>query len=349
MRLRRSLVLGSLLLAGCAATSAPEIDPAVADVASCAQRFLDGLPPALRDRAGRSFDDAERTHWAFVPGRYAGVEFGDLDGAAMERARALLHALLSTRGFAKTMAIVQLENVLREIEGKTGRDASHRDPARYTLLVCGDPAPAATFSVRMQGHHVSLHFTFFDGWLVGATPHFLGSNPHEQREGPDAGQRVLAAEEDLARELLASLDPAQRTAAVIDAQAPPDILLGPAAAFAVLGAPKGLAAAAMTEAQRVQLWRLVELFAGNLRGEFAAQELQRLLPERHGLHFAWAGGSERGQGHYWRVQGQTFAIEYDNTQNDANHVHVVWRDLARDFGQDPLRAHVERQHRTAAR
>ena len=344
MRAVRPFVLVPLLFAACSSSTTVSLDPAVVDVATMARTFLDGLSPALRAKAARAFDDGERTTWAFVPGRYPGVEFGDLDAAAMERARAVLRSLLSARGFAKTMAIVQLEDLLRAIEGKGGRDVSHRDPARYTLLVCGEPDPAGAFGVRVQGHHVSLHFTFFDGWLVGCTPHFFGSNPHEQREGPNVGQRVLAAEEDLGRELLASLDGVQRAKAVIDTKAPPDVLLGPAAQFSVLGEPKGLAAAAMTEAQRAGLWRLVELFAQDLRGEFAAQELTRLSAQRDDLHFAWAGGSERGQGHYWRVQGRTFAIEYDNTQNDANHVHVVWRDLERDFGADPLRAHLQQQH-----
>lgn len=344
MRAIRLSVPASLLLVACSSGPTPSVDPAVADVAAAARTFLGGLSPELQAKAARTFDDDERTRWAFVPGRYQGVEFGDLDAAAMARARALLRALLSARGYSKTMAIVELENLLRAIEGKDGRDVGHRDPARYTLLVCGEPDPAGAFGVRLQGHHVSLHFTFFDGWLVGCTPHFFGSNPHEQREGPNAGQRVLAAEEDLGRELLTSLDAGQRAKAVIDAKAPPDVLLGPAAAFSALGEPKGLAAAAMTDVQRAGLWRLVELFAQDLRGEFAAQELARLSAQRDGLHFAWAGGSERGQGHYWRVQGRTFAIEYDNTQNDANHVHVVWRDLERDFGADPLRAHLQQQH-----
>jgi hypothetical protein len=134
---------------------------------------------------------------------------------------------------------------------------------------------------------------------------------------------------------------------VIAAEAPRDVLLGPRAAFSTLAEAKGLSARAMNEAQRAQLWRLVEQFAHNLRGEFAEQELARLRPQLDDLHFAWAGGRARGQGHYWRVQGASFAIEYDNTQDDANHVHVVWRDRDRDFGADPLREHVLREHSAA--
>ena len=345
MRLRFRAFALVTLLAACAGAPQPALDPAVADVAAATRGFLDGLPPELRAKATRPLEHAERTKWAFVPGRYPGVEFGDLNAAAMQRVEVLLRTLLSPRGHGKTMAIVQLENLLRAIESRGGGDVSHRDPARYTLLVYGEPSADGAFAVRMQGHHVSLHFMFFAGWLVSATPHFLGSNPHEQREGQNQGQRVLAAEEDLGRALLLSLDATQRTTATVSQTAPPDILLGPAAAFPVLDLSQGLAASAMTEPQRQQLWSLVELFAHNLRGEFAAQELARLLPQLPELRFVWMGSSERGRGHYWRVHGKTFAIEYDNTQNDANHVHIVWRDRERDFGADPLREHLEQHHR----
>lgn len=348
MTLTARRVVGACLLLVACSTSPTVLHGPVEDVAQAARAFVDGLPAAQRERATRPFADAERTTWAYVPGRYQGVEFGDLDAPAMARAHELLHALLSASGYAKTTAIVGLESVLHEIESRGGGDATQRDPGRYTLLVCGDPTPRGTFAVRMQGHHVSLHFTFCDGELVGATPHFLGSNPHELRDGARAGQRVLGAEEDLARALLASLDATQRNVAVVAGTAPADILLRPGATFDAVDAAQGLAAGAMSEAQRASLWALVEVFTHNLRGEFAAQELARLSPQRDGLHFVWIGGGERGQGHYWRVQGRTFAIEYDNTQNEANHVHVVWHDLKRDFGADPLREHLAHDHAAAA-
>ncbi len=340
-RVRVALVAG--LAAACTAAPERAIDPGVVAVAAAVQQFLRELPPPLQAKARLARDDAEPTRWSFVPGRYAGVEFGELDAADLSRAHHLLRALLSARGFAKTMAVVQLENVLRELEQRRGRDASHRDPARYSLLVRGEPAAEGTFAVRLQGHHVSLHFAFHDGQLAGVTPHFLGSHPHEQRDAGGQGQRVLGREEDLARELLASCDGSQRARVMLAAAAPPDVFLGPGKDFAALGPPQGLPASAMTTAQRDLLWRLVAEYAHNLRGEFAEQELQRLQPDFEQVTFAWAGGTERGQGHYWRVHGRRFAIEYDNTQNDANHVHTVWRG-ERDFGGDALRQHYVEHH-----
>ena len=328
---------------GCASRPTVAVDPAVVEVVQATRALLDALPPELRGKAQRSFDDDERTQWAYVPGRYAGIEFGALDAAGHQRLQALLRTLLSAQGLATTMAIVQLEHVLRAIESRDGRDASHRDPDRYALSIAGEPGLENAFAIRLQGHHVSLHFTFFAGWLCGTTPHFLGSNPHELRDGPEAGHRVLAAEEDLARELLASLDPAQRQLAITAAQAPPDVLLTPNAGFDRIAA-QGLPATAMDERQHALLWRLVERFAQRLRGEFARHELDRIEAQRDSIRFVWMGGTERGQGHYWRLQGTTFVLEYDNTQNDANHVHTVWRDRERDFGGDPLRRHLEHDH-----
>jgi hypothetical protein len=319
-------------------------DPAVAAVVARTQAFLAALPADQRTLANVPFAAEARTRWAYVPGRYDGVEFGQLDASAMQSLHELLGSLLGAEGVRKTMAIVQLESLLAVMEGRRGQDVSHRDPGRYAVLVCGQPTVDDAFAVRLQGHHVSLHFTFLAGWLVGATPHFLGSNPDEQREGPHAGTRVLAAEADLARELLAGLTPAQRATASLGEDAPPDVLLGPAAEFDVLGPARGLAATQMTTEQRQLLWRLVALCVGNLRGELAARELARLAPQQEALHFAWLGSSEPGRGHYWRVQGATFAIEYDNTQNDANHAHLLWRDRERDFGADPLREHLRHAH-----
>jgi len=319
-------------------------DAAVAEVAKASQAFLAALPPELRTKATRPLADAERTQWNFVPGVYAGVPFGELAEPATRAAHALLHSLLSARGFQKTTAIMQLENVLHELESKDGHDASHRDPGRYTLLVFGEPAADGAFALRLQGHHVSLHFSCAGGHLASGTPQFLGSNPAELRSGAHAGTRILGAEEDLARALLLLCDDAQRARAVIAAVAPADVFLGPARTVDALGEQKGLPASAMTQGQQEVLWRLIEEFVHNLRPEFATTELARIRADFDGVHFAWAGGMEHGQGHYYRLHGRHFAIEYDNTQNDANHVHTVWRDLEHDFGGDVLRQHYE-QHK----
>jgi hypothetical protein len=322
-------------------------DPRSATVvlAEAAERFLAALPPELQKKASAPLASEDRTVWNFVPQQYPGIALAELDRAQKAAVHALLRAVLSTQGHLKTTAIIQLETVLRAIEGAGGRDASHRDSGRYWLQVFGTPRKDAAWAFRLQGHHVSLHFAVADGKLVGASPAFLGANPHEVRDGPMAGTRVLAAEEDLARELLAALTPEQRAKAILAVEAPRDVILGPGRAADGLGAPQGLPWSAMQPDQRLMLWRLIEEYVNNRKRDFAEQELARIRDKGlDGVHFAWAGSTERGHGHYYRVHGPTFVIEYDNTQNDANHVHTVFRDLERDFGGDLLRAHYEHGH-----
>ncbi|HEY6893274.1 MAG TPA: DUF3500 domain-containing protein, partial [Rhodanobacteraceae bacterium] len=192
---------------------------------------------------------------------------------------------------------------------------------------------------RVEGHHISLHFTIVNGTVAGS-PTFFGSNPAEVREGPKKGLRILAAEEDAARALLQSLDAQQRTKAILDVTAPGDILTMASVDIKPL-APAGLTADAMTPSQRDLLMKLLDVYTGFMAPDIAADRTSRLTKAGVGkIAFAWAGPMERGQKHYYRVQGPTFLIEYDNTQNDANHIHSVWRDFDGDFGRDLLRDHL---------
>lgn len=316
-----------------------------AAMATAARRLLDGLDAGQRERAIFDFGDAERLRWHFVPAEYPGLALADMTPAQKELVHELLRTSLSTAGYLKATSIVRLELVLRELAERAGRPSAHRDPERYYVAVFGEPSSERPWSWRIQGHHVSLHFCGIAGDLVATTPAFLGANPHVVRQGPLAGLRVLGAEEDLARALLADLDEAQRKRAILDVKAPADVILGPDRAATFLGEPKGLPAADMTARQRDLMWRLVREYVENLRPGLAAAQLQRI--EAAGVEriaFAWAGELQPGRPHYYRLHGPTFVIEYDNTQDDANHVHTVFRDLERDFGGDALKEHLQRGH-----
>lgn len=339
--MRHFLFLALLLLVGCALP--PTVDGVTADLARMTKRFLGQLSDEQRAFAQRSLTDAEAVTWHFVPGRYAGIEMSALNHGQREAAHDVLRTMLSASGFAKSMAIVDLERVLFERDSRPGKPASHRDPGRYALLICGDPG-AGDFAVRFQGHHLSLRMMVIGGVLVAHTPHFLGTNPHRV---PARWARTapLGREEDLARELLAMLTPAQLATAVFDETAPNDVLLGPGEAPTAIGPRQGLAWSDMLDDQREKLWELLELHVGALRGPVAARELARIRArDMDSLVFGWAGSTEEGEGHYYRIHGARFAVEYDCTQNNANHVHVVWRDFDRDMGGDILREHLRAHH-----
>jgi hypothetical protein len=303
-----------------------------------AQRLLVSLDPAQRDRAQFEFQDPERENWHYVPRRRQGIAWKDLSLDQQPLAHALLATALSTQGILKAATIISLEEVLRVLEAGRGPD---RDPGLYYLSIFGTPGPEGTWGWRVDGHHLSLNLTVIDGQPVAVTPSFFGANPATVPSGPRAGLRVLAAEEDLARQLVQSLDPDQRRIGVLPGAAPSDIILSPRRAATRLE-PEGLASSQMTTGQRDALRQLIEVYVRNYRPELADADLRKIDaagPDR--IHFAWAGGLNSGEPHYYRVQGPTFILEYDNVQDGANHIHTVWRDVDNDFGADLLRQHYE--------
>jgi len=333
--------LGSGVLA--LLTTLRAVASAESEMAAAARNFLAALPDEQKATATFEFKSDERENWHFIPKERKGVTLGSLKPAQKHLAFALLQSGLSSRGFAKATTIMSIEQILQELEGPGRRFP--RDPELYHVSIFGAPDPIGTWGWRFEGHHLSLNFTIVAGRFAGGTPSFLGTNPAEVRKGPRAGLRVLAAEEDIARELLLSLNPRQRSQALIQTNAPDDILTV-ANRTADVGAARGLAFSDMTGAQKRLLNRLIDEYVGRLRGDLAVADTARIDAASRGkIRFAWAGSAERGQRHYYRVHGPTFLLEYDNTQNDANHVHAVWRDFGNDFGRDLLKEHLEASHR----
>jgi hypothetical protein len=341
-----------------------------------AAAWSDALDAGQREKATFSFgDEAERTSWAYFPRNHAGLPLHEMDIRQQKLAHVLISSALSLHAYAKVCAVMALESVLNLLEGRE-RDGA-RDPGRYFLSLFGAPG-APRWGWRLEGHHVCLNCTFVDGLLVSPTPLFLGANPAAVERHGHAALRPCAAEEDAVRELLASLDADRRREAVICDTAPPDFVLAnaalvpetagaaelvppftrrvreineawealPAAAARALrfdrAAPRGLPAARMDAAQRALFDELVDVYISRLPDGLAALERERIGTDD--ACFAWAGSDRPGEGHYYRLQSATFLVEYDNTQDGANHVHAVWRNPRNDFGIDPLRGHAAAVH-----
>jgi len=318
---------------------------AAADMANAANAFLATLKPEQKAKASFKLDDANRTRWHFVPTEMHprhGLSFREMTQEQQHMAYALLASVLSARGLQKTAQIMSLEQILHDANPK-GRFA--RDPKWYFVSIFGKPSVKGTWGWRFEGHHLSLSFTVVDGHVGGLTPSFLGTNPGKVLDGPRKGLQVLASEEEIARALARSLNAEQRKVAVVDEKAPADIITK-ADRKARRLEPLGLAASEMNKKQFTQLWTLIEEYLRNYRPDLAEEGLKYLEGlDLKMIHFAWAGSLESGKGHYYRIQAPDFLIEYDNTQNGANHVHCVVRDLKRDFGEDLLRQHYEQHHK----
>ena len=307
--------------------------------------FLDSLSPTLRENACQPFDGNERFRWHYIPiemWERQGVSLKDLNPKQQDAAFALMASGLSQGGYEKARAIINLETILGEIEKNSGDGKLERNPEYYYFTVFGDPTGNGAWGWRAEGHHVSLNFTVVNRELISPNPFFFGSNPAEVLEGEQKGLRVLFAEEELARQLLLSLTPYQKTQAVINTEAPADILTrnAPRVEF---DSVEGLAVETMQTHQRDLLIQVVHEYIDRLPDEVAAIERRKLREGSvNDIHFAWAGGEERRMPHYYRVHGPFFFVEYDNTQNNANHIHSVWRHIEDDFGVDLIRLHYNK-------
>jgi hypothetical protein len=310
-------------------------------MAEAANRFLASLTPEQRAKATFAFEVDERQNWHFVPIERKGLALREMTSAQKHLATALLSAGLSQQGFLKAESVMSLEDVLRVIEHGTGPE---RDPEKYFVSIFGTPSAGGTWGYRVEGHHLSQNYTVVGGHVAGA-PSFFGANPAEVREGPRKGLRVLAAEEDLGRAVIQSFDPEQRKTAIVDAQAYKDILTFDSRKAALKGQPSGLQASKMNAKQFELLTTLLEEYARNMPDQIAESREEQIKKAGKDIYFAWAGGIEKGEPHYYRVQTASFLIEYDDTQNDANHIHSVWRDFNGDFGVDLLKLHYETSHR----
>ena len=332
--------------------------------------FVDSLESDRREQASFALDDTtERTDWAYFPRRHKGIGLIDMTPKQQKAAHALIAGSLSLPAYAKVCSIMALESVLNLLEER--RIDAVRDPGRYFLSIFGSPSDAA-WGWRLEGHHVNVNYTLAGGEIIAATPLFLGANPSEVRRGDTSVLRPCAEEEDAGRALLEMLDEGQRAHAVLCDVAPPDFVmmnaplvpdecLPPDVAGAMnprpnpmtdeqkqavrfqRNSPRGVPGAEMSASQRDALSQLIDIYVDRLPG--ALVEVERKRIDVDAVHFAWAGESERRRGHYYRLQGPAFLVEYDNTQDGANHVHAVWRDMERDFGLDALRTHVAGTHK----
>ena len=307
------------------------------DMAVAAHNFWVALTPEQQAKCTFQFDDAERFNWHFIPRERKGLTWNDMMPAQQALAHAFLASGLSQRGYRQAVTIMSLDQILKDIEQGKG---PKRDPNNYAFSVFGSPGDHATWGWRVEGHHLSVNFTISDGRAV-AGPVFMGTNPAEVLDGPRKGLRVLGVEEDMGRELIKSMTDEQRKKAIIDAKSPAEIITGNKRK-AEPGPMVGVTFGEMTPAQKKMTMTLVENYAHRLRPELADDDLAKI--EKAGvenIHFAWAGGIEPGEGHYYRLHGPTFLVEFDNTQNKANHIHTVWRDSANDFGEDLLKQHYD--------
>lgn len=344
--MRQTAIRATLVLLGTVAlTTAYQRTKSSVVMENAANNFLAMLSPEQKAKATFTVDDKERLNWHFVPRERKGLPLREMDAGQRAMAEALLSAGLSQSGYTKVANILSLEPVLKVMEKDAG---GRRDAAGYFFSIFGQPSQTETWGWRFEGHHVALNYTVVKGQAIASSPTFFGANPAEIKDAGRKGFRALAREEDMGRELLQSLDAKQKTEALIDPTAPKDILTSNKLKVEPID-PKGIVSSKLNKKQLELLMGLIAEYTGNMPEDVGIARMGAVKKAGvANIHFAWLGGVDRSQPHYYRIQGPTFLVEYDNTQNNSNHIHSVWRDYRGDFGLDVLSAHYQRFHQRAA-
>jgi hypothetical protein len=315
------------------------------DMYNAAQKFLGSLTADQKKAAVYPLTDKERENWFFTPVPRNGLTLKVMSDEQRSLGLALLRTGIGQRAIVRAEAIRSMELVLKELE--KDNPPGRRDPINYFITVFGTPSEKQSWGWRFEGHHLSFNFTVIDGSHVFFAPAFIGTNPGEVLAGPRKGERVLAEEDDLGLALINSLDETQRKTAIFTDKAPNEIVTSNKGHVTPLS-PVGIAAAQLTPTQRGKLVELIKVYTTRGRQEIADAAFADI--EKAGLDqvtFAWAGALARGKATYYRIQGPTFLIEFDNSQNNANHIHTVFRDFKGDFGggNDLLAEHYAKEHK----
>ena len=306
--------------------------------------FFDSLSDSQKKRTCFPYLDGERIFWYYPPMNRHGLALRDMNQNQRDLAFNLMSTGLTDRSFKQAKQIIHLESVLGPLEKSQDIVNFERDPELYYVTIFGQPGDKDPWGWRVEGHHVSLHFSIWKDEVIAMTPFFFGANPAEIRQGPEKGLRVLGDREDIAFTLMESLDSMQRSKAIIYDEAPYDILTYNSSRVS-LPAEEGLSLAKMTTAQVDIATSLIAEYVNQVATGLAREKLAQIHQnEMSNMHFAWGGSTKTGKPHYYRIHGGNFLVEYDNRQNGGNHIHSVWRDVENDFGLDIMREHLLLYH-----
>lgn len=301
--------------------------------------FLNSLDLDQKKKVLHSFEDGSKTQWHYIPSSMfprAGISLAELDGTQKKYLHDLLQSSLSETGYLKTKKIIDLENVLREMSG----DTVMRDPEKFFVAFYGNPENDSLWSWSFEGHHISLNFTVLNNKQTIA-PRFLGANPAIIPTGPRKGERTLEKEEVLGFQLVNSLNSEQKSIAIFQEAPINDIVTRNSIEVNPLS-PEGIKFEELNSSQQQVFLSLIDEYLSTMPEELAEERMKNIQKEELGeIRFGWAGGTKTGEGHYYRIQGKSFLIEFDNTQSNANHIHTVWRDFDGDFGKDLIKEHYE--------
>ena len=317
---------------------------AVSQMTEACSNFLNSLNSDQKAKTVYSYLDGERIFWYYPPLNRHGLPLREMDAKQRQLAYAVMASGLTDKSYEQAKLIIEHEDILGPLEVEQDKVTFLRDTERYYFTIFGEPGGSDPWGWRVEGHHVCLNYSIWNDKVIAVTPFFFGANPAEVRKGPKNGLRILGDREDLAFELMESLDAGQQSKAIIYDEAPLDILTYNSTKVS-LPREEGLPAARMSGTQKELLMALLTEYVSQVRSDVAQERLDAFKTDGiDGIHLAWAGPVDKSKAHYYRLHGGDFLVEFDNRQDGANHIHSVYRDVENDFASDVLRQHLLLYH-----
>lgn len=318
------------------------------DLSILANEFIAVLTPELKEKTLFALDANEKFKMYYIPIDRKGSSFNDFNEKQKNAAIRLLRASLSQEGYRKATEIMALEKVLFKLENNQLKmpDGTPiiRDYLDYHFWIFGTPSDKGIWGWKFEGHHLSLNFSANKNTIIASTPSFMGTNPAIGAVEGFEKKQVLKQEMELGAAFAISLDEQQVKIAQFSKTAPKEIITANNRTAHKI-APKGISYKELNKVQQAMFIKLLAVYIDNYQFGFAAELYKKIkVAGIENLSFAYAGEPKIGKGYYYRIQGPMLLIEYDNVQNNANHVHSVVRDLTNDWAEDLLKKHYQKKH-----
>ena len=306
---------------------------------SIANTFINSLDSVQKRKAVFSFDEMSRYDWHYVPASAVarqGIAVRELNSVQKQNIYKLLKTYLSSTGYTKAQDIMNTEYLLKELEP----NSKGRIPENYFVAFYGNPGTDKTWAWKFSGHHLALNYTIVNNQLAFA-PFFFGVYPAIRMNAEGKEKKMFKEEEELGFKLVNALTQEQKLKAVFRLEAFADIVTKTSHKVVPFDTA-GIMAKDLALEQKHVLNQLIVIYLSRMPPKIAQLRMKRIIAEDFNeIKFGWAGSLKSGEPHYYRIQGKTFLIELDNSQNNANHVHTVWRDFDGDYGMDLIKEHYK--------
>ena len=299
-------------------------DHSAAAMAEGAQAFLSSLTAEQRQAVSRELTHPERRKWTNLPQWESdALPLGNCNAEQVKAFCNMLANLLSEQGYQKVCNIMLADDQL--LEG--GQPRRGIGTETFDITIFGTPSPTKPWGLQIDGHHLGLNLSI-EGNLVTNAPSFIGTQPEVFKIEEDK-YRPMAGENDIAFQLVNSLGDEQQQKAILSEERG-GLIAGPGEEN--IPTLPGVECSTFDEAQEEMVLKLISRWVNDLPPRLAEKRMQQIKSELDEMRFGWKGPLEDGSDVTYTIQGPSLIIEYTAQDDEASHIHSIYRDPTNAYG-----------------